>query len=1357
MKPIFRHLLLACMLALTAAVSALPENLRFERFQLNDRLPSNSVNRLYHDSDGYMWFGTRDGLCRFDGYEIKVFRSSALTPGKLANNEIQFIAEDNRNRIWVATFEGINIIDNHHFSIKTLHNPYINQERINSILRDSKGYMWVATTNFGVIRINPDTEEYVRYSTSTDSPIQLNSNSVTYVYEDQNGRIWLTFWNGGLSFIDPANNRVVNAPPIGSKNNPFRIFQDSNGIYWVCTWGDGLFQLTATDNHIAIEPVRFSPLSQKAVSDIVYSIVQDKEGRIWIVTFTGLNMLEKDANGLYKVYDAKALFDRNDTQLFHTIIKDRQGNLWLGSVGEGVYQMDFNQLAIKNFPLTEIQRYNAQSYVTQFSQTNDGELFVVINRVGLFHFDMSTESVFRPTDSVLQSMRSIGVIINHKHTGDLWISNEGDKEFHIFRQQGKKDLVHIARVPIPEVSISTENSITAMYEDASGKVWIGANNGLFVKMPGQPVRLVTESLRFINDIKIDTHGRVWVGTEKNGLFYLTINNGRTTGHSLTRVDLRIQNYESLSVQSILCRSDGNVFIATKEGGLYFYDHSTGKANDLSGKYGISEEGFLEILEDDFGNIWLTTLKRIIRYNPETNASIYYSTIDGIQVSAFFKNAVIKLQSGYLLFGGNNGICAFSPEIQKVNTESTPMNVKITDILIQNKSLFDLRPNSHYMPYKNNVVLQHNESNISIEFSALEYSSASKIQYAYRMSGIDHAWNFVGNTRRFVSFTSLAPGSYSFQVKASDENGVWSDQITTLKIIVKPPFYQTWWAYLLYFGILVLLFYFVFTNVANRIRLRNELKISHIEKIKTEELTQVKLRYFTNISHELLTPLTIIMLQIDSLQRKFSDYTHQFEIIKENVMRLKRLIKQILVFRKTESGNMKLKVVNSDIVAFVKNICYSSFSPQMEEKNIQFSIDIEYESYMAYFDPDKLDKIVYNILSNAFKFTPQGGSIALKISFVPRGSEMIMRLSVSDTGIGIPEEDRPHIFRRFYISSLSDPSQSHGIGLSLTHDLLEIHHGKIEVVSQVGEGSVFTFEIPVSENSYSIEEKHSKLEDEYDQVDVAQPVDLSETSENDPFGNMNAEMCILVVEDNKELNKLIVDHFSTKFEVVSAENGLQALQVIKEKDIDLIISDVMMPEMDGLTFCKIIKNDIATSHIAVLMLTAKNTAEDRIDCYNAGADAFIAKPFELGVLNARVKNLITKIRHKAESFQHGHDINISSMEYNSIDAIFLKNAVLKVEAKLAEESFDFDQFAIDMSTSKSTLHRKLKSLTGLSPGEFIRNIRMKHAVQMLNNNIGNISEIAYAVGFNDPKYFSRCFKSEFGMTPKEWMEQYKKKK
>ncbi|MGC3976881.1 MAG: response regulator [Paludibacteraceae bacterium] len=523
---------------------------------------------------------------------------------------------------------------------------------------------------------------------------------------------------------------------------------------------------------------------------------------------------------------------------------------------------------------------------------------------------------------------------------------------------------------------------------------------------------------------------------------------------------------------------------------------------------------------------------------------------------------------------------------------------------------------------------------------------------------------------------------------------------------------------------------------------------------------MKLRYFTNITHELLTPLTIIMLQVEKIQNKFGGDNEQYDIIKDNVNRLNRLIKQILVFRKTESGNLKLKISSNDIIAYINNICQSNFRPLINEQDINFTFDTEQEHYMAYFDTDKLDKIIYNILSNAFKHTPKEGSIAVKISFVERENDTLMRLSIADTGEGIDENDIPHIFKRFYISRSADQSQSHGIGLALTYDLVQLHKGNISVKSKLGEGSVFTVEIPVSMSSYTKEEFASdnvdETEDSAKTIQVLNQNTMEEQEMEDEF--VTEKQTILIVEDNRELRNLMMEYFSNEYNVLSAENGLKGLEVLSEnQELDLIISDIMMPEMDGLTFCKTIKNDIKTSHISILLLTAKNTTQDRIEAYNAGADSYISKPFEFEVLNARVKNLIKKRKQKAEGFQKSYDINISSMEYSSVDEQFLRTAIKVVEERLSDESLNFDDFAASMAVAKSTLHRKLKTLTGLSPVEFMRNIRLKHATQMLESNTGNISEIAFAVGFNDPKYFSRCFKNEFGMTPKEYQESKKAKK
>lgn len=1334
---------------------------KFQRFHLNDKLPSNSVGRILSDSEGYMWFGTKDGLCRYDGYDIKVFRSSALTPGKLSNNEIQCIAEDKKQQLWVGTLEGIVIVDKKNYAITKFTHPLTDRERINSILVDQKGCVWIGTSNFGVLKHNPETGKTEQFSDDKNAKFRLSGKNVNYIYEDKSGRIWISMWKDGLCFFNKDNSKLVHVDKIGFSNNPFRVFEDREGDFWICTWGDGVFKLKFNNNIPQVLPLQVAAKSKGKLNEIVYGITQDNvDGRLWLVTFSGLTVLNKEPDGTVTLNSGGGMLDEISTQLFHEIYKDRRGNLWLGTVGDGLYKLEFNRLPIQNFSLSEIKKaLNIPSYVTRFCETPDKNVFISINRIGVFSFNPATGAVKRPENQIARRLNSIYAITYIKHLNQIWIANEGDDIVYVFKNNNT-ELEFIQSFTLNNSKVSQENTISEIYEDSKSNIWIGTVDGLYLKMPGQPVKQLYTMFRNIISITEDVKGNLWVGTGKEGVFRTQLKNKADgSDYVFTNIALKINDYTSYGIQSISTTKNAEVYIGTREGCLFLYDYKNNSAKDISALYGITEEGIMDIVTDDLGVLWISTIKRIIRYNPQTHAATYYSNADGLLVNSFFKNSFIKLRSGAILFGGNNGISVFDPKNQPATNKSEQARVVITDILIQNKSIFANELNLNYNAGKNEIRLKNAENNLSIEFSALDYVAANKIQYAYKLSGVDKDWNYVGNNRRFVNYANLPSGSYTFMVKANDENGYWNDQVTTLKVKILPPLYLSWWAYLLYFAVIALIVNITYRNLSNRIRLSNELKISKIEKDKSEELAQIKLRYFTNISHELLTPLTIIMLQIESIQQKVKGELFQMDIMRDNVVRLKRLIQQILVFRKTESGNMKLKIQKDDIVAFVNNICQSNFRPLVNEKKVNFSINIEKESFWAYFDPDKLDKAIYNVLSNAFKYTPANGDISVKMSFVDRAGITYTRLSVSDSGKGIAEEDLPNIFKRFYISKSADQSQSHGIGLALTSDLLQLHKGSIEVQSQYGEGSVFTIEIPVSANVYTEEE----LSDERAPEEITMFDDLSEIvldANESSIENLDEEtkdFTILVVEDNKELNNLILQSFSEKFHVLSAENGIQALELLKANEVDLIISDVMMPGMDGLTLCKLIKNEVDTSHINVLMLTAKNTAEDRIDCYNAGADAYIAKPFEMSVLKARVKNLISRRIKKTEDFKSNQEINITSMEYRSIDELFLKQAVQKVEDKIADDTFDFDQFALDMATSKSTLHRKLKSLTGLSPGEFIRSVRLKHAVQMLNKNVGNISEIAFAVGFNDPKYFSRCFKIEFGMTPKEFQETNRSKK
>lgn len=1344
MKNTFRKLLLILFLLHAIVTFSNSQQYVFEQFPLNEKLPSNSVTRTYQDKDGYIWFGTKDGLCRFDGYDVKIFRSSAQTPGKLTNNEIECIVEDKYNKLWIGTYEGVNILDKKNFEIKPFKNEFTDGKRINYVMNDRNGFIWICVANVGVLKVNPDDGKFELFSTDKNSRIKLTNNNVSQVYEDRTGNIWLNYWKGGIMCIDKETEKVLAEASIGQNNNPFRIFQDSDGLYWVLTWGDGIYHMTLDSrNQLDIFQPKLTP-SSKPIDKIVYSIAQDnKFGHVWIVSFSGLYVFQKNGTDNYDLVDGKSIVKKTSGEIFHDIYKDTFGNLWLGSLADGAYRLDLMNLSFDNYPIYDPDQ-SVKPFVTNLCQTNSGNLYIALDRKGLFKFNMEDGSVRSISDPQLNELKSISAILNITGSNEVWIANEGSGIIYVFSENGNG--LQFKRMLA--VNNANENLIKSFFEDDKKNIWIGATTGLYKKLPND--NILSYNIPNVNTIGQDTDGNIWVGTDKLGLYKLE---QKTTSGNVAyetkKIDLRINDHLSNSIQSILCRSNGDVYIGTKEGCIYFFDKINNSITDISGLYGITDQKILDIVEDNQGNLWISTMKQIIRYNPESNASTYYSSSNGMLISSFNKEAKLKLKTGHLLFGGNNGICSFDPSALQVTENEVKKSVLLTDIFIQNRSIFDFGLNKVYDPSKNRIRIKYKENNIGIEFSVPDYRSAHNIQYAYKLQGVNEDWNYVGNNKRFVNYAGLPFGNYVFMVRASDENGLWSDDITTLSIQILPPFYQTWWAYLLYSLILFAIIYSLYRNFSNRLRLRNELKISNIEKEKTEELAQTKLRFFTNITHELLTPMTIIMLEIEKLQGKLSDNPKQYSIVKDNVLRLRRLIEQILYFRKAESGNMKLSVAREDIVAFVDRICRMNFKTLYDNKKINFSFASNFESHPAYFDKDKVDKIIYNLLSNAYKHTPSGGNVNVDVKIYKKDEIEYLSFTVEDTGSGIAEKDLPFIFDRFFITSTSDQSQSHGIGLALTKDLISLHKGDIKVKSELHQGTTFIFEIPISKEAFADDEiiSHTEQDDDIQNVDPNDELHYDEEPKD-----AAKEYSILIVEDNNDLREIIFNNLEKSYKVFVAENGKVAMDIITANEIDIVVSDVMMPVMDGLSLCKAIKSDINTSHISVLMLTAKDSPKDRIDCYEAGADGYISKPFELAVLEARLKNLINNTNMKMKKFQQNHEVNISTMEYSSADEEYLKTAISKVEERLADEKYDFEQFAMDMSSSKSTLHRKLKSLTGLSPWEFIRNIRLKHAAQMLKSGVGNVSEISFKVGFNDPKYFSRCFKTEFGMTPKEFQDQ-----
>ena len=892
------------------------------------------------------------------------------------------------------------------------------------------------------------------------------------------------------------------------------------------------------------------------------------------------------------------------------------------------------------------------------------------------------------------------------------------------------------------------------YADSNHNLWVGTTKGILVKPANEKI-LQDAKFPFVDIIGIGEgkDGSLWISTRKQGVYNAKISSDLTLEEkNLRNLKTHAEGVISDNIGAICVDDNGLVWMGSQDGDVFTYDPQTNKVENLSDMFDMLEEGIFNIITDQLGHIWISTNKRVIEYDPKNGGIMDYSTMTDVMVNSFMPNSYYKTRAGKILYGGNKGISVFTP-YDHLSDNPRRIRTMVADVKIDGVSSLLEKNNQRFNLRSQIISLNAGDKNIEIDFSSLNYAFPDKIKYAYKMDGVDDDWVYVRGDRQFAFYNQLPKGKRTFYLKTTDVNGLWSNYIAEVQVFKQPAFYETLWAYLFYIVFTLLCLYLFYHRMKRRIQLRHELRIAQIDKEKSEELVQTKLRYFTNISHDLLTPLTIITCLIDDAEMTNGSRISQLTMIRSNVNKLRRLLQQILDFRKVESGNMKLSVSKSDVISFIDDVCKVNFTPLMRKKNQTFTFLTEDRHLMAYFDRDKLDKIVSNLLSNACKYTANGGDIKLIVDSYWESEYHHLRIQVVDTGEGIAPADLENVFKRFYTINKGDESESNGIGLSLTKDLVELHHGTINVESELGKGSTFTVDLPINKDSYQEDE----LISEHISVNgintdlILEKEELIDSKVGEGEDMQIADVHLLLVEDNEELLFLMEKILSKHYHVLIAKDGLEALNVIKDNEIDIIISDVMMPEMDGLEFCRALKSNLETSHIPIILLTAKNTVEDRIECYNAGADGYISKPFELKILEARINNFIMHKKNKQEEFRSNVEVNIDSLEPSSMDKEFLDKVISVIKSNMSEGDFDVVQLADALAVSKSSLYRKMKIATGLSPIEFIRNIRLKHGSQLLKDKSISVAEVAYECGFSNPKYFATCFKEEFGVTPKEYQK------
>ncbi len=1183
------------------------------------------------------------------------------------------------------------------------------------------------------------------------------------------GDLWIGTWAQGLFRYSPSTDKVVVYPKINEQYSSHVIYEDSNKDIWVGSWGYGLFKLRNPKDmeNVSYQSFLHENGDDSSLSDnIVYDIAEDiNTHTLWVGTRSGLSILRLDESSSFINYKSGKSDYRIPSDEVNSIMRDSQKNMWIGAIGGGVLMADTRQPAFalhtlnfgdEDIPVTSVRTLFADS---------DQNLWIGVGTYGLARREYVTGELKMyshiPEFSGVKDLPSLFAVVQRKKSGDIWFGmyNGG---IYVYRK-GEK----VKHLTTKNSAFLTSDCVSALYEDYEGNCWIGTRGGIGVRLSdGTDYRFETMNFNdslsagwiYVRDIVQDMDNSVWLATSNFGVIHIT-------GDVRQPSTLKYENYSfhnrKLITNTVLCMHIdrfGRLWAGTEGGGLYLYNRSTGQFEEKTRTYSIPGDVIVSIEEDKSGNLWLGTVSGLVKLYVAAVGNDFstriYTSADGLQDNFIVNSSCSR--DGELFFGGHKGYNSFFPDKMEIPSQET--NFLITDIKIFNHSFKNLpvelqQKISPVMPtYTSKIELPYKYNNFSIEFAALTYKNPELNRYAYRLQNFDRDWQYTDADRRFAYYNNLPSGTYTFQLKATNENGEWSGYVREFTVVVLPPFWATWWAYLLYMVLVLVIGVLIYRTIKKRILLQNALRLREMEKAKAEELNHAKLQFFTNITHELLTPLTIISATVDELKTQAPSHNDLYTVMNSNIQRLIRLLQQILEFRKAETGNLKLRVSPGDLAAFVRTGT-ESFKPLVKKRKIHFSLLCDPESIVGYFDIDKLDKIMYNLLSNAAKYNKEDGFIQVTLSYDEEDREFVL-LRVKDNGKGISREKQATLFKRFYEGDYRKFNTiGTGIGLSLTKDLVTLHGGTISVESEVDHGTEFIVRIPIERSYYDEEQIDDEVislrQTAIDYEDTPEDV-IAEVQELATKANS-----ILLVEDNEELLNLMTKLLGREYNVFTAENGKEGIIVLENEDVDLIVSDIMMPEMDGIEFCKYVKGHLEISHIPVILLTAKNKEEDRAEAYEIGADAFISKPFNLTVLHARIRNLLKYKARMAHDFKNQIVFEVKDLNYTSLDEDFIQRAINCVNNHLEDPNFDQAQFADEMLTSKSTLYKKLKSLAGLNTSSFIRNVRLKAACRIMEEKGINIrvSELAYAVGFNDPKYFSSCFKKEFGMLPSEYIERF----
>lgn len=1332
------------------------ESNQINKFSTEQGLSSNTVHSILQDQKGFIWIATEDGLNKFDGKNFTHFSVNSGRYG-LSHNRTQALLLAPDGNIWAGTSDGLNIYDYKADSIIKVRNNtsplrLIYNDITSLTLSADKSTTWIGTYGDGINYFDWKQKKFFALrlpKIGHDAPLLVMS-----LLEDDNKRLWIGTQNDGLFMYELATKRLTHYPLPDNALFIRTIFQDSfHRIWFGTTKGIYLYNETTCSLEIVNYPTPLSTIS-------IGAIAEDHSGNLWIGTegflmHFSVRSFSMNSNFPYQINSYGESAEQLNCPSINSLFTDQDNNVWIGTAWGGVNMLKGTSNKFKLLKHDSSLRSTLPaSPITALC--SDGGENLYIGTMGTDKFGscslnvITGKIIFFSFEKKIPGLIYQAVFLDSNQ--NLWFGtyNNGLIETN---KEGSK-FVHFVSDPKNQNSL-LENDVRCISQSSDGSIWIGTSGGLCKIEQNQ--HLVTRINRInIRCIKESKNGTLWLGTYGSGVITYSPKTNQINSHPTI--------FSPHIISDILIVGD-SIWLATPGEGLMVYNQlkKTGKIYTTSNGF-ISN--YINSLENDNnGRIWIGTPKGISKLNPETNEIENFNVQDGIQPREFSERSSTKFAGGLLAFGGFGGLNIFDPLSVTKNDKCPP--VIFTKLFVFNDLITPSENKHHPSPLKENIslanqmVLNYNQSVFTIEFVGINYNANQKIQYAYFLEGSDKKWNHIGFQNN-VTFRNLQPGRYIFKVKASSPDAVWSDaNIASIIIIIRPPWWATWWAYLIYFIILSVIIYFVWVFFTLRIRTANDIKIERAKREKDEELHQEKLQFFTNISHEFRTPLTLI---IGPLENMISEENNEgkkvhLNLVLKNAKRMLLMVNQLLDFRKAERGQLKLRVQYADLKQTLSDVI-SSFNELKVKKNIHLTLDCPEEATRGWFDPDVLSKCIFNLLSNSFKYTPRDGEIILSVKISNNFSTLHqVQISVSDNGSGITSSNIDRIFDRFYqVKDHKSISSGSGIGLHFTKTLVELHHGLIEVSSIPDIKTTFTITFPVNKEAYndfevavdSVESSNENPGNET--VDILFAEDLPDNNERHGKKRSSNTKRILIVEDNSDIRSYISEILGKEYAIDERENGLEALDALNEKEYDLIISDIMMPEMDGIELCKKLKSSIETDHIPIILLTAKSEIENKIEGLKTGADSYITKPFHPDHLRVRVAKLI-ELREILKD-RYGKKISLGDIQQKtendvSQDELFLQKTVSVILEKMIDSEFNGDYLASELCISRMGLHRKIKALTGQSTGEFIRNIRLKKACEYLSTPGKNISEVCYDVGFNSPSYFTTCFADVYKMTPSDY--------